>query len=81
MVVIKIYTPRSGVIFPLQPPLNGLILYSQNGLKTFETIEDTGSHAIKKSGIRRLQVICRRNSHRFHLRVYGYRGPKRMRKK
>ena len=54
MVVIKIYTPRSGVIFPLQPPLNGLILYSQKRLKTFETIEDTGSHAIKKSGIRRL---------------------------
>ena len=54
MVVIKIYTPRSGVIFPLQPSLNGLILYSQKGLKTFETIEDTSPHAIKKSGIRRL---------------------------
>jgi len=51
MVVIKIYTPRSSVIFSLQPPLNGLILYSQKGLKT---IENTGSHAIKKSGIRRL---------------------------
>jgi len=42
MVVIKNYTSRSGVIFPLQPPLNGLILYSQEGLKTLETIEDTG---------------------------------------
>ena len=45
----KIYAPRSGVIFPLQPPLNGLVLYSQKGLKTFETIKDTGSHAIEKS--------------------------------
>ena len=54
MVVIKIYAPRSGVIFPLQPSLNGLILYPQKDLKTFETIEDMGSHAIKKSGIRRL---------------------------
>ncbi len=63
MVVIKIYTPRSGVIFPLQPPLNGLILYSQEGLKTLETIEDTGLYAIEKSRIRRLQVICRWDSH------------------
>ena len=54
MVVIKVYAPRSGVIFPLQPPLNGLILYSRKGLKTLETIEDTGSHVIKKSGIGRL---------------------------
>ena len=54
MVVIKNYTPRSGVIFPLQPPLNGLILYSQEGLKTLEIIKDTGSYAIEKSGIRRV---------------------------
>ena len=54
MVVIKVYAHRSGVIFPLQPSLNGLILHSQEGLKTFETIEDMGSHAIKKPGISRL---------------------------
>ena len=52
--VKKIYAPRSGVIFPLQAPFNGLIFYVLNGLKTFETIKDTGSHAIEKSGIRRI---------------------------
>ena len=49
MVVIKNYAPRSGIIFPLQPSLNRLILYSQEGLKTLETIEDTALYAIEKS--------------------------------
>jgi hypothetical protein len=53
-VVKKIYAPRSGVIFPLQAPFNGLIFYLLRGLRTFETIKDTGSHAIEKSGIRRI---------------------------
>jgi len=53
-VVKKIYAPRSGVIFPLQAPFNGLIFYLLKGLKTFEIIKDTGSHAIEKSGIRRV---------------------------
>jgi hypothetical protein len=53
-VVKKIYAPRSGAIFPLQAPFNGLIFYLLRGLKTFETIKDTGSHAIEKSGIRRI---------------------------
>ncbi len=52
--VKNIYTPRSGVIFPLQAPFNGLTFYLLKGLKTFETIKDTGSHAIEKSGIRRI---------------------------
>ena len=52
--VKKIYAARSGVIFPLQAPFNGLIFYLLKGLKTFETIKDTGSHAIEKSGIRRI---------------------------
>ena len=52
--VKKIYAPRSGAIFPLQAPFNGLIFYLLRGLKTFETIKDTGSHAIEKSGIRRI---------------------------
>ena len=50
--VKKIYTPRNGAISPLQAPFNGLIFYLLKGLKTFETIKDTGSHAIEKSGIR-----------------------------
>ena len=54
MVVIKICAPRTGIIFPLQAPLNGLIFGLLTGLKTFETIKDTGSHAIEKSGIRRI---------------------------
>jgi len=53
-VVKNIYAPRSGVIFSLQAPFNGLIFYLLRGLKTFETIEDTGSHAIEKSGVRRI---------------------------
>ena len=52
--VKKNYAPRSGVIFPLQAPFNGLTFYLLKGLKTFETIKDTGSHAIEKSGIRRV---------------------------
>ena len=52
--VKKIYPPRSGVIFPLQAPFNGLTFYLLKGLKTFETIKDTGSHAIEKSWIRRV---------------------------
>ena len=52
--VKKIYATRSGVIFPLQAPFNGLIFYLLKGLKTFEIIQDTGSHAIEKSGIRRI---------------------------
>jgi len=53
-VVKKIYATRSGVIFPLQAPFNGLTFYLLKGLKTFEIIKDTGSHAIEKSGIRRV---------------------------
>jgi len=53
-VVEKNYATRSGVIFPLQAPFNGLIFYLLKGLKTFEIIKDTGSHAIEKSGIRRV---------------------------
>ena len=52
--VKKIYDTRSGIIFPLQAPFNGLIFYLLKGLKTFETIKDTDSHAIEKSGIRRV---------------------------
>jgi hypothetical protein len=48
-VVKKIYAPRSCVIFPLQAPFNGLTFYLLKGLKTFEIIKDTGSHAIEKS--------------------------------
>jgi len=53
-VVKKIYTTRNGAISPLQAPFNGLIFYLLKGLITFETIKDTGSHAIEKSGIRRI---------------------------
>jgi hypothetical protein len=53
-VVKKIHATRSGVIFALQAPFNGLIFYLLKGLKTFEIIKDTGSHAIEKSGIRRV---------------------------
>jgi len=53
-VVKKIYATRSGVIFPLQATFNELIFYLLKGLKTFEIIKDTGSHAIEKSGIRRI---------------------------
>ena len=52
--VKKIYATRTGVIFPLQAPFNGLTFYLLKGLKTFEIIKDTGSHAIEKSGIRRI---------------------------
>ena len=52
--VKKNYAARRGVIFPLQAPFNGLIFYLLKGLKTFETIKDTSSHAIEKSRIRRI---------------------------
>ena len=52
--VKKISATRSGVIFPLQAPFNGLTFYLLKGLETFEIIKDTGSHAIEKSGIRRV---------------------------